>query len=458
MKRRWSFGYQFTPTAGGAQAGTITVSPTSGTGTTFAISGTGTYGTASYSPSTQTCSTTVGTPVTCLTTITVSGGQVKFPYTAVHITGTGSSVLVFSGTGTCPSAYVASGTTCTVGVTFTPTAAGTFVVTVTPAPSTGYGTAGTPLTLTGSATAALVVHVQTRPVAYTYTWSAGGYGACTGGSGAWSYGSWAPANGCGATTQTRSAACNNTAGSGTQTQAVTCLRDDGTTVANSYCTGTAPATSASCTPTSTTVCGTEAAVSQAVTLTDTCSYSWGTGAWSAPSSTCSAAAVETRSVSCVRSDGTAVATSYCSGSAPASSQTLSILTGCSYSWSAGAWGSCTGGSYGWAYTAWTPTTGCGPTTQTRQGTCGGVASSGSQSRSVTCVSASGSVVANSQCTGSAPASTQACTPAAGSSASCSAEGALTQKATLTNGCSTPATPTCVPNPAAGVYCVSIPTG
>ncbi|WP_422513518.1 thrombospondin type-1 domain-containing protein [Sphingomonas sp. 3-13AW] len=117
-----------------------------------------------------------------------------------------------------------------------------------------------------------------------YTWQTSAFGA--------------PAPACGATTQIRT---------------VWCLRSDGQTVEDGLCGAGKPA------------------VQQAATDYGTCSYSWNSGGWSAPSSTCGAA-TQTRSVSCLRSDGTTVADASCAaaGAKPATSQT-SLQTGsCSY--------------------------------------------------------------------------------------------------------------------------------
>ena len=83
-----------------------------------------------------------------------------------------------------------------------------------------------------------------------------------------------------------------------QTRTVTCRRSDGTTVSDSFCSGTKPVTSQSCTGGS-------------------CTHSWQTGSWGACSSSCS----QSRSVTCRRSDGTTVSDSFCSGTKPTVRQT-----------------------------------------------------------------------------------------------------------------------------------------
>jgi hypothetical protein len=267
----------------------------------------------------------------------------------------------------------------------------------------------------------------------TFNWVGEGFGACSGGTGTWNYSSWTPATGCGTTAQTRTGTCVADANSSVQTQTVICQRSDGTTVAGTNCTGTAPATSQACTPSDSFSCGTEASLTQSVSLTNSCSYSWQTSAWSAPSSSCSTAATETRSVTCEQSDGTTVADGLCSGAGakPATSQTLSVLTGCTFNWNASGFGACTGGSASWQYSSWTPTAGCGTFTQTRTGSCVQTANSGSATQTVTCERSDGTPVDASNCTGSAPATSEACTP---TSASCGTEGALSQSATDTSLC------------------------
>ena len=332
-----------------------------------------------------------------------------------------------------------------------------------------------------------------------YSWSSGNWGACSGGSGTWQYSSWTPATGSACTSslsQTRTASCVANSGSGSQSRTETCMRSDGTAVSSSYCSGTAePATSESCTPSSGFSCGTEGATSQTVSDYGGCTYSWITGSWSAPSSSCSSSATETRSVqcqrsdgtiepnsdcpastepassqtvadyssctyswqmsawsapsntcssnatetrtgTCLRSDGTQVASSYCSGvTEPATSQTVADYSTCTYTWEPGSWSACSGGSGTWSYTAWSPAAGSACTAslnQTRTGTCNVTADSGSESRTVTCQRSDGTTVSGSYCTSSEPATSQACTP---SSVDCGTEEPLTQTVSDYGGCS-----------------------
>ena len=206
-----------------------------------------------------------------------------------------------------------------------------------------------------------------------------------------------------------------------QTRSVTCRRSDGTTVANSNCDA-----------------GSKPATSQTVADYSGCSYSWNTTAWQDPGASCTASESQTRTVTCRRSDGTTVADSNCSGTKPASTQTVADYSGCSYSWQAsgfGAWSNtCTsnatrtqtvtcrrsdgttvsdsncnagtkpatsetsavysGCSYDWISGAW----------QDPGASC---TASETQTRSVTCRRSDGATVSNSNCdSGSKPATSQ----------------------------------------------------
>jgi len=165
-----------------------------------------------------------------------------------------------------------------------------------------------------------------------YAWQTGAFGA--------------PAAACGATTQTRS---------------VTCLRSDGTTVADASCTSARPA------------------AQQAATDYSTCSYSWSVGAFGAQSTTCGSS-TQTRSVTCLRSDGTTVADGSCAsaGSKPSTTQTSYQTSGCGRSWTAGAWSA--------------PDAGC--------------SAAAVQTRSVSCLRSDGQTVSDAECTAAKPAASQ----------------------------------------------------
>ncbi len=157
-------------------------------------------------------------------------------------------------------------------------------------------------------------------------------------------------------------ACSTTCGSGTKSRTVTCVRSDGASVGDASCdAGSKPATSDTCSDTS------------------TCTYSWQAGAYGACSTTCGSG-TKNRSVTCVRSDGVSVGDASCdAGSKPATSDSCSDTSTCTYAWETGAWGGCST-------------------------TCG----TGSQTRSLVCRRSDGAIVAGGNCTSSAPATSQSC--------------------------------------------------
>lgn len=112
--------------------------------------------------------------------------------------------------------------------------------------------------------------------------------------------------------------CSTSCGTGTQTRTVYCQRSDGTKVADSYCSGTKPSTSVSCSSTS------------------GCTYSWYSGSWGSKtwiSGTVNCGrSSQSRTVYCQRSDGTEVSDSYCSstGSKPSTTRTSTSCSNCIY--------------------------------------------------------------------------------------------------------------------------------
>jgi len=252
-------------------------------------------------------------------------------------------------------------------------------------------------------------------------------GVCNAASYAWESASWG--------------ACSTSCGSGTQSRTVVCRRTaDNTTVADSFCTGTKPATSQSCNETTgcgyawstnnwsacsttcgsgtqsrTVVCrrssdnavvadsnctGVKPDAAQACNDSSGCAYTWGTGTWNACSNSCGSG-TQTRTVECRRtSDNATVADSFCTGVKPSTSQACTDTVGCSYAWQAGSWGSCST-------------------------TCG----TGTQTRAVVCKRSSDNItVADANCTTSKPATTQSCTDNSGCAPSCivNAEGRANQ--------------------------------
>jgi len=123
------------------------------------------------------------------------------------------------------------------------------------------------------------------------------YSTCTYGWSVGSYGAW-------------SASC----GSATQTRAVSCQSSDGRTVADSFCSTAKPESS------------------QSSYQTDGCARTWNVGAWGSPDSGCSAAAVQTRAVTCQRSDGQVVADAECTTAKPGTTQTVANYGACAPYW------------------------------------------------------------------------------------------------------------------------------
>jgi len=103
--------------------------------------------------------------------------------------------------------------------------------------------------------------------------------------------------------------CSKQCGGGTATDTVVCKKNDGTTVADSFCDNSPkPPTSRTCN-------------------TEPCpvvyTYAWEPGMWSVCSKDCGDG-IQTRSVTCKRSDGMYVAESYCPSPKPATSQACKI--------------------------------------------------------------------------------------------------------------------------------------
>ncbi|WP_354545907.1 thrombospondin type-1 domain-containing protein [Roseovarius sp. MBR-78] len=160
---------------------------------------------------------------------------------------------------------------------------------------------------------------------------------------------------------------------------------------------------------------------------------WYTSSWSACSNSCTdayGAGTQTRTVEC-RLGSTQVDDSFCQGTKPASSQSCTNNSGCTYTWitggwstcsaspywNTGSWGSCQGAS--WQTGSWgSCSVSCGGGTQSRSVYCSG----GTQARSVTCEGTSGTQtrtvycrrdqdgasVSGSYCGGGKPAGSQSC--------------------------------------------------
>lgn len=105
-----------------------------------------------------------------------------------------------------------------------------------------------------------------------------------------------------------------------------CMTSSGTIVPNSFCSSLpAPETSSN------------------QNFTAGCSYAWQAGGWNDPGSSCSDSETQTRTVSCMRSDGQVVAASMCSGDAPENTQTVADYSACpaqtSVNWGPWKWSS-----------------------------------------------------------------------------------------------------------------------
>lgn len=179
--------------------------------------------------------------------------------------------------------------------------------------------------------------VINRP--YTYTWSISGWSSC-----------------------------NTSCGTGSQTRTATCKRNDGLTVADSYC-GTKPSLTQSCTDNS--KCAT---------------YSWYQGGFGSCDTTCGDG-TKTQTVYCKSSSGAQVSDNLCTGTKPANSQICVETSGCAtltYAWSQSGFGSCSV-------------------------TCG----KGNKYQTVTCKDSTGVIALDSKCSGTKPASTISCDETSG---------------------------------------------
>lgn len=116
-------------------------------------------------------------------------------------------------------------------------------------------------------------------------------------------------------------ACSNTCGEGTKTRTVTCLFPDGTQAPDSECLTARPPETAVCSDFA------------------TCSGSWQMDPWSACSATCGVGE-RTRFVQCEDNMGTAQPEAACGGFAPPRSESCSSYATCTYSWNSGDWSQC----------------------------------------------------------------------------------------------------------------------
>ena len=164
-------------------------------------------------------------------------------------------------------------------------------------------------------------------------------------------------------------------------------------------------------------------------------YAWSTGAYGACSAMSCSMGIQTRTVRCLRSDGTQVADTFCAMAKPAATQSCLNTVGCL--WKVTAFGGCSAGTC--SVGIQTRTVRCeNPTamlvpdsycvnagarpTETQSctnttgcswfaggyGTCSVRCGGGSASRAVYCQNTSGAQVSNTWCTGAPPASTMTC--------------------------------------------------
>lgn len=214
--------------------------------------------------------------------------------------------------------------------------------------------------------------------------------------------------------------CSKACGGGTQTRTVNCLNEIGTVVSDPQCYGNKPTT--------TQICQAQACTSD---------YTWLTGSWENCSKACGGG-TQTRTVVCKDNDGNTVTDTQCT------SQKLEVSQSCNSN-------SCEG-TFSWNWSDWTICSQpCGNGTRSRQvfcadenknpvdeelctgnrpssqelcnthacaltyswftgdwGTCSMACGQGTQIRAVSCLRSDGEFVADSFCSGQAPASTQPC--------------------------------------------------
>jgi len=143
-----------------------------------------------------------------------------------------------------------------------------------------------------------------------------------------------------------------------RTRSAACIRSDGETVADTECTSRGVA---------------KPSVSETAAQYGSCSYAYTEGSWGEWSSSCDANASRTRSVTCMRSNGDAVAENECASRGilkPATNETSAQYGSCSYGFQTGSWS-------GW------------------NSSC---SSSAARTRSVWCQRSDGTTMSDSECT------------------------------------------------------------
>lgn len=252
----------------------------------------------------------------------------------------------------------------------------------------------------------------------------------------WWSGWWSCSLSCGWGTQDRTRTCINTWWN--QNRTVTCQRTDGTIVADSNCIEPKPNETQACSE----WCTGNASESQSCNTQACFTYSWDIASWwscdanpmwtwwsgwsgcsvscggwtqSRTRSCTNTDGNETRSVTCLRSDGATVADSFCTEPKPNETQacsnsctgTASESQSCNthscytYSWYTSAWWSCSGeGTSPWSW--WS----CNCATSTRSRPI--YSTPWSQSRSVYCQRSDGASVSDVYCAWGKPSSSQSC--------------------------------------------------
>ena len=156
-------------------------------------------------------------------------------------------------------------------------------------------------------------------------------------------------------------ACSVSCGGGTQSRSVACVDDAGTMVFEGLCPSPRPAAVPACNPSA---CDT---------------YAWVAGPYSTCSVTCGSG-TQARSVTCTSSSGAAVSDALCTGARPDATRVCNTTPCSGFGWAPGAWSACS--------------TTCGTGTRTRV---------------VVCLDATGAAVPSSSCSGlPMPATMEAC--------------------------------------------------
>ena len=224
--------------------------------------------------------------------------------------------------------------------------------------------------VTGAFGACSCAGSQTRSVScQTSTGGAASDASCTGAQPS-STGSCTAPSSCYQWSQSGFSACSVNCGTGSQTQTVQCVQSasgvsPGAQAADTFCTGTKPATQQGCSP-------------------GACPTAWVTGAFSSCTASCGGG-VETRSVVCQQTQNGAqsnVGDAYCTGTKPLTQDACNTV-------------SCQDGH--WTYSSWSA--------------CSVTCAGGTQTRTHTCADSTGTAIDPSRCATDTNPLTQACNTA-----------------------------------------------